>query len=745
LDLDVFASVGDELPRADRPSAGAVVMPLTVSGRIPALSEIFVPRHETGLSSAASLQLGATVVLVPAEGRAGAIGGTGKTQMAAAVTGELCRDRGVELVVWIAATSLDSVLHGYAQALRDVGVLAADQSTERGAAQFAAWLAASERPWVVVLDDLREGAVPDGLWPRGPAGRVLVTSSDPDAVAGIASRRTVPVGPFSPREAMGYLSAHLHTDAALRTGALELATDLGFWPLALGQAAAVMTASGIGCREYRARLAEYQVSPARSGAGDLQHLVPAWSLAVRTADTPAPAGLASRTLSLISLLAPHGIPGVVLTSPAACEYLTGQPGGPAERGMATQAVHNLARLGLLSVDGQSAASTVVVHPAVQTLARQHLPAAERQGLVLAAADALLQAWSLPNLPEAVAQRLRDSTAFLHRLAGQLLWDEGCHPVLIQAGRSLRNEGAGGRSVDYWQSLLADSEQVLGPHHPHTALIQEELGAACEASGRPEDAIALYERILSEQERQATADQAQTGVARVALARVYHAAGRDGDAIRLAQDALAEVEDTPGSELDQLVAQEALARAYLAAGQVGEAVAGFRQVLAGREGAQGPDHPMTTAARGELATACQAAGQHKEAIALFQRALDDRERRHGPGHLDTLAARASLASAYQIATKPKKAIPLFEQTLADRERLQGPDHADAVAAGCDLAAAYLSAGRLALAVSQYEATLAACQRVFGPGHELTRATASGLNTAVAHGIAVRGIDLRSRVP
>ena len=722
-------------------------MPLVVSGRIPPLSEMFVPRHETGLSSAGSLPLGATVVLAPAESPIGAIGGTGKTQMAAAVTQELGRDDAVELVVWVAATSLDSVVCGYAQALRDVGAPAAPQSAEQAAGQFAAWLAATDRSWVVVLDDLREGAVPERLWPRGPAGRVLVTSSDPDAGARYdsAMRRVVPVGPFSAREAMSYLSGHLHTDTSLRTGALELARDLGFWPLALGQAAAVMTANGIGCREYHARLTEYQAALAagQGGAGDLRDLAPAWWLAVRTADTAAPAGLASRALSLISLLAPHGIPGVVLTSPAACEYLTGRPGGPAERAQATQAVHNLARLGLVAVDGQSPASTVLVHPAVQSLARQYLPATERRGLVLAAADALLQAWSLPDVPEAVSQRLRDSTTGLHRLAGRLLWEGGCHPVLIQAGRSLRN--ADGRSVDYWGSLLAASERELGPAHPHTGLIREELGTACEASGRPQDAIALYERILSEQEQAAADDQDQTGVARVALARVYHAVGRDGDAIRLAQGALADVEDTPGSQLDQLIAQEALARAYLAAGQVGEAVAGFRQVLAGRERAQGPDHPMTSTARGELAAACQAAGRHKEALALCQRVLADCERLHGPGHLNTLAARAGLASAYQTAAKPRKAIPLYQRTLADRERLQGRVHADTIAARGDLAAAYLSAGQLALAVSQYETALAACQRALGPGHELTRATNNGLNTAVARGVAVRGIDLRSRVP
>ncbi len=152
-------------------------MPHIVSGRIPALSEMFVPRQETGLSSAHSVPLGATVVLVPAEGRIGAIGGTGKTQMAAAVTRELYRDQAVELVVWVAAASRDAVLCSYAQALRDVGVRVAAQSAEQAAARFVAWLAAADRPWVVVLDDLREGAVPDRLWPRGPgragAGYVL--------------------------------------------------------------------------------------------------------------------------------------------------------------------------------------------------------------------------------------------------------------------------------------------------------------------------------------------------------------------------------------------------------------------------------------------------------------------------------------------------------------------------------------------------------------------------------------------
>jgi tetratricopeptide (TPR) repeat protein len=559
---------------------------------------------------------------------------------------------------------------------------------------------------------------------------VLVTTADPDAVPASAGRRVIRVGPFSPREAMGYLSAHLHTDAALRTGALELARDLAFWPLALGQAATVMTANGVGCRDYHARLTEYRASLGPSG--ELADLAAAWMLGVRAADAQEPAGMASRALGLVSLLAPHGIPGVVLTSPAACQYLAGRPGASADRAQATQAVHNLARSGLVTVDGHSAASTVLVHPAVQSLARQYTPAAERPALARAAADALLQAWSLPEVPPAVAQRLRDATASLHRLAGRLLWEGGCHAVLIEAGRSLQAEGADSQSIEYWRDLLAASEQVLGPGHADTIMIREELGGACEASGRLDDAIAVYEGA------------GQGGTARVALARAYHAAGRGADAVRLAQDALDEIESTRSPVTDQLTAQEDLARAYLDAGQTAEAVAAFRQVLAGRERTQGPDHPMTITARGELAAAYRAAGQPKEAVSLTQRALADCERRCGSGHPETVAARSGLAASYQAAKKHKQAIPLYQRVLADRERIGGPDHADTIEASADLAGAYLAAGRLAQAVTQHEATLAACQRVFGPGHPRTREAIDSLNAAAARGIAVRGIDLRSRV-
>jgi hypothetical protein len=151
-------------------------------GRIPPLPEASVARPQTGLSPA-TVSPGRTVVLVPAEGPAdsgpGRLGGTGKTHLAAMLVHALYRDHGVRLVFWVTATSRDAVVSGYARALRGAGMPGPGEDPELAAGQFLWWLARTDRPWVVVLDDLSDGTVLDGLWPRGPAGRVLVTTERP--------------------------------------------------------------------------------------------------------------------------------------------------------------------------------------------------------------------------------------------------------------------------------------------------------------------------------------------------------------------------------------------------------------------------------------------------------------------------------------------------------------------------------------------------------------------------------------
>src|SRR5262249_25719135 len=152
---------------------GAVNWPL-LSGVIPQLADSHVPPHETGLGRAASLARGAAAVLIPSDdaGRSlGGLGGTGKTQLALAVAHALWDRRALDLVVWMCPSTRDAVVTAYAQAMRDIGQAAAGEPAETAASRFLDWLTQTSRPWLIILDDLGDAAVLEGLWPHGPPGR----------------------------------------------------------------------------------------------------------------------------------------------------------------------------------------------------------------------------------------------------------------------------------------------------------------------------------------------------------------------------------------------------------------------------------------------------------------------------------------------------------------------------------------------------------------------------------------------
>ena len=387
--------------------SGQVAWPV-LSGLMPPLADSFTPRAESGPDPADNLNPGETVVLVTADDAAralGGMGGTGKTQLAAAIAHALWTRGAVDLVLWVTASSRDAVLTGYAQALGDVGQPDPYEGPEVAASHFLAWLAETPRPWLAVLDDLTDPAVLDGLWPWGANGRVLVTTNRPDAALKAHSPRVVELGPFSDRESLNYLSTRLQADRDQWTGALDLAADLGFLPISLAQASTLIAYTGIDCRDYRTRIAEWR---GRQGGGNGARppaVADTGALALAYADQLPPAGLARPMLALISMLDPNGIPGAVLTTPAACAFLSRfARTAPVDEVQARTAVYSLGRLGLVTIDTTSAARTVRVHELVQAATRQGLSTAECDQAALAAADALLQAWPPQAVPSVSGPR-----------------------------------------------------------------------------------------------------------------------------------------------------------------------------------------------------------------------------------------------------------------------------------------------------------------------------------------------------
>src|SRR6266702_2478609 len=159
------------------------------SGPVPPLADCFSARPETGPCPVGVLAPGQVVALVPSHAPSEPHdwpGGTGKTQFAAFLAESLWQARQIDVLVWAIASSRASILTHFSQAFTEIMEMdptgdAARHDAESLAARFIVWLAHTGQRWLVVLDDLADTADLDGLWPEGPAGRVLITARSPAA------------------------------------------------------------------------------------------------------------------------------------------------------------------------------------------------------------------------------------------------------------------------------------------------------------------------------------------------------------------------------------------------------------------------------------------------------------------------------------------------------------------------------------------------------------------------------------
>jgi tetratricopeptide (TPR) repeat protein len=706
------------------------------TGPVPALADNYSVRSETGLAAGSGPVAGEILVLAgPGQHDAAGqtdTGGTGKTQLATAAALELMRNRTVDLLIWVNASSRDAVLTGYAQALADLQVGDLGTDIESAGPTMIEWLASTGRPWLVVLDDLADQRDLDGLWPPGAGRRVLVTARSAAGMLPGASVRVREIGSLSHRESVNYLTAALKEDPDLRLGAPDLAADMEGLPVGLAFAAAVIADRRVDCRDYRAMLAERRQILGRSPAGRWPLTVTAaWSLAVDRATEIIPAAVAWRALAFMAMLDPEGVPAAVLMSEAACRYLTDQPDAGLAEGQAyvRGVLGVLARLGLLTLERASSTHTARMHAQIQHAVRSYISADYRDQAGSAAAGALLQAWPVVDGRPESGQRLRECTARLREATGDLLWSPSLYPVLVQAGDSLGWAGLARSSASYWQAVLTADIELLGDRHADTILARGRLADSFERAGQPDSAIGLYERAFADSEQVLGPDNAETLTALGRLSGAYLAAGRTAEAIALHRRNLEARERAHGPrDPDTITARARLADCCLAAGQLKEAVDIYARILADRERVQGSRHLDTMAARASLAFAYRTAGRMREAFPAYLRTLADREQVQGAHHPDTLAARGNLASAYHSAGRLKDAIPVYERTLADWEQVQGPRDRRTLTARGNLASAYHSARRLADAIRIYERTIADCDAVLGHDHPDTLTLRSNLGLA-----------------
>ena len=600
------------------------------TGAVPALADGFVTRPETVPGLAEALVPGEVVVLADSQPGPGWAGSCGKTQLAACLAGHLWRSGQVNLLAWVDASSRASVLSGYVEAAAAVGINPAGPA-EDVAARLTGWMAQTTRPWLVVLDDLRDGADLDGLWPGGPAGRVLVTTPDADAVTSQPRAQVMPVAALSTREATNYLMNRLADDPDQRNGAIDLAITLNGDPCALTHAGAVIATTIQTCHDYQHRYAAACAKLAtRQPGSPPPPAAITWVLSAERAEQLCPGGATWLLLALAAQFGAQPIPSPVFTTPATFTYLAQHGVTRAGPDRAWEAVQALERTGLLTV-GQAATSPMVwISPVMAAGVRAALPGPAGDQAAQTAASALLEIWPAREPLPWLAAGLRSCAASLQHTAGDRLWAaDTCHPLLITTGRSLDAARLTGPAVSYWAQLAATSDKILGPDSSTTLTTGTCLAQALMADGQASEAAAWWQWAATSRARISGADHHDTLAARLMLGRALAATIRTGDSVRVLQETVADLERL-----------------------------------------RGPDHRDTLSARDELAAACQANGQPAEAIGHYQHTLASRERAHGPHHPETITTRVKLGGACLAAGRLKQAITCYKKALADRQRVLG---------------------------------------------------------------------------
>jgi hypothetical protein len=603
-------AVGTREPYAMESPARTTTNDQVVVGEIPALRPGFQPRPAL-LAQLNRVSQSSPVVLT-------GTWGVGKTQLAAAYARARLADSW-RLIAWVDARDSETLLAGLAAVAEAAGLPAGGprpQAADVGRT-VRDWLEADGSRRLLVFDDVED---PDLLRPFVPAAggsRVLISmTGEPAAELGTS----VPVDVFSAEEALALLDGR--TGLADEDGALAVAVQLGYLPLALDQAAGVIAKQRVGYAAYLTKLRALSAGDflARGEDEEEQPSPPGVAetvlLAMEAASAADRIGVSVGVMELMAMLSPAVVRRDLL-------YAAGQAGTLLGRGrrvaasMVDQGLERLNERSLLgfSLDGQA----VSVHRLVARVVRGGLA---RQGRLVTACQAAVSAVeaSAAALAEhgdhaAVREMIGQVTALAEN-AGTAQGDVG--ETLARTLTRLRSlaldhpAGLGDRTpraIEIGEPPIADHERLLGVSHPDTLNARNRLAAADEGASRGAEAIRLLEQTLAARERRLGPDHPDTMRSRSDLARAYREAGRIADAVPLVE-----------------------------------------QTLAARERQFGADHPSTLASRNNLASAYRATGRPAEAIPLFEKNMATCERLFGADHPKTLASRHNLDLARQESAK-----------------------------------------------------------------------------------------------
>ena len=545
----ILPAVGTREPNAVKPRVHSTTDDPVIVGDIPASRLGLQPRPAL-LARLNRASQGTPVALTGARG-------AGKTQLAAAYARAKLADSW-RLIAWVNARDSLTLQAGLTAVAEAAGLTAGGSKPGPADAGQAVrdWLEADGSFRLLVFDDVED---PDLLRPFVPAAgeaRVLITAArEPIAELGTS----VPVDVFSAEEALALLDGR--TGLADEDGALAVAVQLGYLPLALDQAAGMIAKQHVGYAAYLAKLRALSAEDhlVREDEDDEEQPSPpsvaeAVLLAMEATSVADRLGVSIAVMELVAMLSPAVVRRDLLHSAGQAGTLLGS-GRRVAASMVDQALERLNERSLLgfSLDGQA----VSVHRLAARVIRAGLARQGRLGPTCrAAASALEGSVAAPGKPPdnaAVMELLGQVTALAENAAaapddvGDLLAMRLARLRSLALSHLVELGDTMPQAIAIGEPLIADLDRLLEPDDPDVIRARKDLARAYRETGRVADAVPLVEQILAVRERLFGADDPRTLASRNNLASAYRATGRAADAIGLFEENVAACERLFGAD------------------------------------------------------------------------------------------------------------------------------------------------------------------------------------------------------
>jgi tetratricopeptide (TPR) repeat protein len=701
------------------------------------------------------------------------MGGVGKTAIAIEYAHRYSSE--YDLVWWIPADQLPSVRGSLASLAQRLGVEALLAAGIDGLIQAVLDALRRGEPysrWLLIFDNADQPEEINDLIPRGP-GDVLVTSRNHrwDSVI-----NTVPMDVFLREESTDFLRKRVPRGLS-EEDADRLAEELGDLPLALEQAGAMLSETGMPVDEYL-RLLKDQVTKIMAEGKSLDYpfsMTAAWNLSVDELRRRLPQAL--ELLRCCAFFGPEPIPrnvfrrGVQATGTPVAEVV-------ANPILMASAIRELARYALVTLDG----GLVKVHRLIQALLRDELTEDQRDSyrreahLILAGAAPAdpdnAQFWPrfkelLPHvnaettdLPKSRERAVRDlalnmmrylyqssdytsALELTERFAEQWTKDSGPdNSDVLRTQRHLGNiQRSLGRYDDSYritEEALGRARAVLGEDNPTTLSLRTSFAADLRARGSFVAARQLDEESRILLEANYGPEDSRTLRLLSSLALDYGLNSEYDRGRELYEDAFRRMSPTgtDSTASDVLGAWIGISWTLRLLGQFQEAFdvsQDAREFGEDPDGPLGPEHPASLRSVIAYTIVCRRIPQRRlEAREIARAALELSTSRYGAYHPETLAIGISLSNLLRTMSEDYhgEALDLAEETVGRYPRVYGEKHPYNFGCMSNLALLRRVTGDPGGARELDERALDGLTAGLGPDHHFTLTVATNLASDLA---------------